>query len=351
MSSSLLQNFTLDQLSSNDPAMQRCLVMARQAAASDLPVLLLGETGTGKTLLAQAIHHSSARRKKAFISFNASAMSETLLESQLFGHQKGAFTGATGTMRGKFELADGGSLFFDEIADMSSLAQAKILRAVEYGEYEPVGAEALRHADVRILSATNRPVRRLIAEGRFREDLYHRLNGLTLVIPPLRERQSDLVSLIVWELRECAAKAGKEITGIHPQALDKLRDYSWPGNLRELHRVIQTVVLFTEGDVVLPESILFEEAYSPGMVSSASSEADAASQTSFPPSVRENSIPADSLATGAPVSDPRLDAAIARHIWLVFQQADRKKKRTAELLGITRSTLDRWLRRIRNNEI
>src|ERR1700745_23292 len=167
----------LEDLTTSNDAMSRCLQLAALAAKSDVPVVLLGETGTGKTLLAQAIHNASARAKRPFIAFNASAMSDTLLESQLFGHERGAFTGAQKMVKGKFELADSGTLFLDEIADMSALAQAKILRAVEYGEFERLGSERMLHANARIVSATNTSLRERIRQGRLREDLYHRLAG------------------------------------------------------------------------------------------------------------------------------------------------------------------------------
>src|SRR6266403_1340323 len=188
MPATLLSSLRVEVLFTQNAAMDRCLKLAAVAAESDVPTLILGETGTGKTLLAEAIHNSSARGKGKFVSFNASAMSDTLLESQLFGHERGAFTGAQKAVKGKFELAHDGTLFFDEIADMSALAQAKILRAVEYGEFERLGSERMLRANVRIISATNTSLRERIRQGRFREDLYHRLAGLILLIPPLRER-------------------------------------------------------------------------------------------------------------------------------------------------------------------
>src|SRR5258708_24139071 len=186
MSVKPLTSLKVEALYTQNEEMERCLRLAALAAESDVPVLILGETGTGKTLLAQAIHNSSARARGQFVSFNASAMSDTLLESQLFGHERGAFTGAQRAVKGKFELADSGTLFFDEIADMSSLAQAKILRAVEYGEFERLGSERMLRSNARIISANNTSLRDRINQSRFREDLYHRLAGMTLLIPPLR---------------------------------------------------------------------------------------------------------------------------------------------------------------------
>ncbi len=186
-----LSRLKVEDLTTANDAMKRCLRLAALAAKSDVPVVLLGETGTGKTLLAHAIHNSSTRAGRSFVAFNASAMSDTLIESQLFGHERGAFTGAQQTVKGKFELANEGTLFLDEIADMSPLAQVKILRVLEYGEFERLGSEQMLHADARIICATNCSLLERVRQGKFREDLYHRLNGLTLLIPPLRERMEE----------------------------------------------------------------------------------------------------------------------------------------------------------------
>src|SRR5215468_2935859 len=262
MPSNPLSHLLVEDLFTQNEAMERCLRLAALAAESDVPVLILGETGTGKTLLAQAIHNSSARSGNKFISFNASAMSDTLLESQLFGHERGAFTGAQNTVKGKFELADSGTLFLDEIADMSPLAQAKILRAVEYGQFERLGSERMLRANVRIISATNTSLLERIRQGRFREDLYHRLAGLILLIPPLRQRMEDLPGLIAAELDTQARVAGKKLTSIHPLAMQRLLHYHWPGNLRELHHTIRTVVLFCHSREVQPEHVVFQPALS-----------------------------------------------------------------------------------------
>src|SRR6266850_1093048 len=202
----------LEDLATSNDAMARCLQLATLAARSDVPVVLLGETGTGKTLLAQAIHNSSARAERPFIAFNASAISDTLLESQLFGHERGAFTGAQQGVKGKFELANGGTLFLDEISEMSPLAQVKILRVLEYGEFERLGSERMLKCDARVICATNCSLRERVVQEKFREDLYHRLNGLTLLIPPLRERLEELPALIAAELKAAAKSEGKTIT-------------------------------------------------------------------------------------------------------------------------------------------
>src|SRR6201998_1714368 len=224
-----LSRLKIEQLTTSNEAMARCLRLAALAARSDVPVVLLGETGTGKTLLAHAIHNSSARSSGPFISFNASAMSDTLLESQLFGHEKGAFTGAQQAIKGKFELADGGTLFLDEISEMSPLAQVKILRVLEYGEFERLGSERMLQSNARILCASNCSLRERVRQGKFREDLYQRLNGLTLLIPPLRERLQRLPALIAAELKMAGLKDGKNITAIHPEAMEKLVHHEWRG--------------------------------------------------------------------------------------------------------------------------
>ncbi|RMD76191.1 MAG: sigma-54-dependent Fis family transcriptional regulator, partial [Lentisphaerae bacterium] len=313
-----LCNIRLEHFTSNSPAMQKALKLARAGAQSDLPMLILGESGTGKTLLAQAIHNGSKRRGQAFISFNASAMTETLLESQLFGHEKGAFTGATQSMPGKFELADKGTLFFDEIADMSPSAQAKILRAVEYGEYERIGSGHVRKADVRIISATNKPLRKLVEAQQFRQDLYFRLRVITITLPALRDRREDLPQLIASEIKNCSIQQQKHITAIHPEAFEKLLNYPWPGNLRELHNTIQTMVLLCDSETILPDHVILEDA------------------ATVSPSTQSQPPP-------PPDDDLSLATAVRRHIEYVLNLCGGNKSKTARILGITRTTLDKKL--------
>jgi transcriptional regulator with PAS, ATPase and Fis domain len=337
-----LSNLKIQDLFSRNQQMARCLKLAALAAESDVPVLILGETGTGKTLLAQAIHNSSARAKGKFVSFNASAMSDTLLESQLFGHERGAFTGAQKTVKGKFELADSGTLFLDEIADMSSLAQAKILRAVEYGEFERLGSERMLRSNARIISATNTSLRDRIRAGRFREDLFHRLAGLTLLIPPLRERSEDLPGLIAIELDVQARLSGRKITSIHPTAMNQLLTYGWPGNLRELHHTIRTIVLFCEGEEVLPAHVVFQpNLYSAEMQGDGT--APAVSDTATPAPI-SNPNGEGKAATPRRGSDLSLHAALRRHLMAVYEQTGRNQRQTARVLEISRSRLARHLR-------
>src|SRR6266849_1249196 len=247
----------VEDLTTSNRAMARCLQLALLAAKSDVPVVLLGETGTGKTLLAHAIHNSSARAQGPFVAFNASAMSDTLLESQLFGHEKGAFTGAQQSVKGKFELADTGTIFLDEISEMSPLAQVKVLRVLEYGEFERLGSERMLTSNARIICASNCSLRERVRLGRFREDLYQRLNGLTLLIPPLRERLEELPGLIATELKAAGLKEGKNITAIHPEAMQKLLHHEWRGNLRELSHTARTMTLFCNSPVILPDHVVF----------------------------------------------------------------------------------------------
>ncbi len=333
MNADRLANFKVQDLFTENQAMHRCLRLASLAAESDVPVLILGETGTGKTLLAQAVHNSSARAGNRFISFNASAMSDTLLESQLFGHERGAFTGAQKSVKGKFELADSGTLFLDEIADMSPLAQAKILRAVEYGEFERLGSERMLRANARIISATNTSLLERIHQGRFRDDLYHRLAGLILLIPSLRQRSEDLPGLIAAELDTQARLAGKKLTLIHPLAMERLLHHRWPGNLRELHYIIRTVVLFCNQEQVQPEHIVFQpdlSAVEAGGEKGTENGGSGNAASTFP-----------ALSNG---DDFSLSSALRRHIRAVYEQSGSNQRQAARLLGISRARLVRHLR-------
>src|SRR6266478_2245387 len=313
-----LSRLRVEDLTTSNDAMARCLQLAALAAKSDVPVVLLGETGTGKTLLAQAIHNSSGRAHQPFISFNASAISDTLLESQLFGHERGAFTGAQQSIKGKFELADGGTLFLDEISEMSSLAQVKILRVLEYGEFERLGSERMLTSNARILCASNCSLRERVRQGKFREDLYQRLNGLTLLIPPLRERFEELPALIAAELK----MAG-------------LLHHKWAGNLRELSHTVRTMTLFCDGSVIMPEHVVFPPDLEPDRAASEFAK-------SFPTVVSNNQ-------ENDAGTDLSMENAIKRHIRFVYQQANQNQRRTAKLLGISRSTVARYLRDMAQN--
>jgi len=324
-----LTRLRIEDLTTSNDAMARCLRLAALSAKSEVPVVLLGETGTGKTLLAYAIHNSSARAGRPFIAFNASAISDTLLESQLFGHERGAFTGAQQSVKGKFELANNGTLFLDEISEMSPLAQVKILRVLEYGEFERLGSERMLTSNARIICASNCSLRERVRLGKFREDLYQRLNGLTLLIPPLRERWEELPALIAAELKAAGLKEGKNITAIHPEAMQKLLHHAWRGNLRELSHTVRAMTLFCNGSVILPEHVVFP----PDLDSDR-----AFAETGKSVSVFTNNNEHD------PVTDLSLDSATKRHIKFVYEQAKQNQRRAAKLLGISRSTLARYLR-------
>jgi transcriptional regulator with PAS, ATPase and Fis domain len=322
----------LEHLTTSNEAMARCLRLAALAANSDVPIVLLGETGTGKTLLAHAIHNSSARASGPFVAFNASALSDTLIESQLFGHDRGAFTGAQHSVKGKFELANGGTLFLDEISEMSPLAQVKILRVLEYGEFERLGSERMLTSNARIFCASNCSLRERVRQGKFREDLYQRLSGLTLLIPPLRERLEELPALIAAELKTGSSKEGKNITAIHPEAMEKLLHHAWLGNLRELNHTVRTMTLFCNGPVILPEHVVFPPDLSPP-------ERGPFENDNFvPPSIGKNND------NNAATNDFSLETALKQHVRFVYDQANHNQRRAAKLLGISRSTLARYLR-------
>ena len=327
-----LSKLRIEDLTTSNEAMARCLQLAARAARSDVPVVLLGETGTGKTLLAHAIHNSSARAGRPFIAFNASALSDTLLESQLFGHERGAFTGAQQSIKGKFELANGGTLLLDEISEMSPLAQVKILRVLEYGEFERLGSERMLTSNARIICASNCSLRERVQQGKFREDLYQRLSGLTLLIPPLRERFEELAALIAAELKIAGLKEGKNITAIHPEAMEKLLHHEWRGNLRELNHTVRTMTLFCDGSVILPEHVVFPP------------DLPAPERALLKNGKFVRAFVSNNNEANAATNDLSLEAALKQHVRSVYEHADHNQRRAAKLLGISRSTLARYLR-------
>jgi two-component system NtrC family response regulator len=230
--------------------MLEVLSLVRRVAPSEATVLIRGESGTGKELIAKAIHFASPRASGPLVKVNCAALPETLLESELFGHEKGAFTGAVTSRQGRFELADGGTLFLDEIGDLPLHLQAKLLRVLQEREYEKVGSSRPVHTNVRILAASHRPLEALIKAGQLREDLYYRLNVVTIALPPLRERRSDLSLLIDHFLQLFAKKNGKTIRGLTHEARDILLRYDYPGNVRELENLIERAVVLTRYDVI-----------------------------------------------------------------------------------------------------
>ncbi len=237
-------------ISTESPAMRKALDVAFKAAQSEATVLLLGESGTGKSVLAREMHRRSRRPEGSFVTVSCPSLSRELLESELFGHVKGAFTGAHHDTLGKVAAADGGTLFLDEIGEMPLAIQAKLLRLLQEREYERVGENMPRHANVRVMSATNRDLSTAVAEGAFREDLFYRLNVISLRVPPLRERVSDIERLALLHLKFLASHAGKPVRAFSPAALEAMRSYAWPGNLRELRNVIERAVILSDHELI-----------------------------------------------------------------------------------------------------
>jgi PAS domain S-box-containing protein len=242
--------FTFNDLVGTSRVFQATLEMAKKAAKSDTPVMLVGESGTGKELFAQAIHHAGIRRGKPFIKVSCASVPEELLESELFGHEKGAFTGAVRTKLGKVEMAGGGTLFIDEVGEMNLSLQGKMLRLLQDREFERVGGSEMLRADLRLIAATNVDLRSLVRRGKFREDLYFRLNVIELVLPPLRQRREDIPPLVEQIINRYSRKLGKKVKGIAPDALQLLVNYDWPGNIRELENVVERAVVAMESELV-----------------------------------------------------------------------------------------------------
>lgn len=237
--------------------MQEILSMIEKVAPTDATILILGESGTGKELVANAIHRHSRRNDRSFVKVNCAAIPEGLLESELFGHEKGAFTGATQKKIGKFELAQQGTIFLDEVGDMSFATQAKVLRVLEQKELQRVGGSDTVKVDVRVISATNQDILHLVKKKRFREDLFFRLNTIPIQIPPLRERKEDIPLLIDHFIREGNSRLGVEITGVSKDAMELLLKYRWPGNARELRNVMDRGITLTEGKILTTDVIAF----------------------------------------------------------------------------------------------
>ncbi|MCX5840584.1 MAG: sigma-54 dependent transcriptional regulator [Deltaproteobacteria bacterium] len=254
-----VRGVTTDRIIYRSPKMGALLNMAGRVAASRTTVLLQGESGTGKELLARLIHHLSPRAAKPIIAVNCSALHENLLESELFGHEKGAFTGASTRRIGRFEEADGETLFLDEIGDLSASVQVKLLRFLQEREFQRVGGNQTIHSDVRIISATNRDLEARVKEGLFREDLFYRLNVVTMAIPPLKERKEDIHALIDHFLKRYADENGKDMEGISSEAQDLLLKYDYPGNVRELENIIERAVVICRDSVISVEDLPFRE--------------------------------------------------------------------------------------------
>jgi two-component system response regulator HydG len=309
------------------PAMQELFDAIRRLAPHLRTVLVTGETGTGKELVAKALHRLGPRRDRRLITLNCSAVVETLFESELFGHVRGAFTGATDTKVGLFEHADAGTIFLDEVGELPMSLQAKLLRAVEYGEVQRVGSLETRRADVCVIAATNRDLLSEVADGRFRSDLYYRLGILELYLVPLRDRREDIPYLAAVFIRECAERLKRPIAGITAAAERLLQTAPWPGNIRQLRHAIERACLMTDGRMLTEREL--ESAISSGM-----GVGSAARSTATPPRI-------------APKADAsRLSTAQRDQIARVLAEAGGNKTAAAHQLGISRRSLYRWIERL-----
>jgi two-component system response regulator HydG len=300
------------------PAMQAVFALIRQAAPGDTNVLITGESGTGKELVAKALHFNSPRADHAFIPVNCAAVPAGLLESELFGHVKGAFTGAMKARRGLFREAEGGTLFLDEVGDMAPELQAKLLRVIEDRVVRPVGSDEAAPVDLRLIAATNKDLVARIQEGLFREDLYYRLAVIPIHLPPLRERREDIPLLAEHFLRRAVAASVKDIRGFTPEAMAALLRHPWPGNVRELENVVERAVTLAGGDQIPPEALLLDAS--------------------------AGATPATLLAQAA--RRPTLEELTVEYVSLVLREMGGDKAKAAEILGVSKRTLYRWQRQI-----
>jgi two-component system response regulator AtoC len=337
-----------DDVVIRDPVMRRVFEQAGRAAQGLLSVLVLGETGVGKDVLARAIHRASPRASKPFLAINCAALSESLLESELFGYEKGAFTGALQARPGLFESAEGGTVFLDEVGDLPMVTQVKLLRVLEQREVLRVGGRSPRPIDVRFVSATNRDLEAASLAGTFRQDLYFRLNGISLTVPPLRERPADLP----WLVKRFLVAAAKQMDrptqpALSPASLAALQAYGWPGNVRELRNVVERAVVLAPGSVILPEhlppKVLGEAGGARAPARSASSSGTGPIERVEPAAPAQGILRAPSRALHASDATERLRREVAeeekRRILEVLAQCDGNQTRAAELLGVSRRTL------------
>jgi two-component system NtrC family response regulator len=263
----LAEKYRVREIISQSPEMEEVLSRAARVASSKATVLIRGESGTGKEQVARAIHAASPWKDGPFVAVNCAALSEGVLESELFGHEKGAFTGAVHQLKGRFERAHGGTLFIDEVGDMPPSVQVKLLRAIQEHAFERVGGTETIHVDTRIVAATNRHLEKLLQEGRFREDLYYRLNVVTITIPPLRDRRQDIPPLAEHFLKKYAEENSKPVRGLSKEAMDALMKYDYPGNVRELENIIEQAVVLSRGEIITTDDL-------PGTVRGLQSEQD-----------------------------------------------------------------------------
>jgi transcriptional regulator with PAS, ATPase and Fis domain len=294
-------------------ALRRVIQLIEKVAPTDATVLVRGESGTGKELVARAVHGNSPRRERPLVTVNCATLSEHLLESELFGHEKGAFTGADRAKPGLFEVAEGGTLFIDEVAEMSPALQAKLLRVLEGGHYRRVGDTRERRADVRIVAATNKPLEEAQKAGRFREDLYYRLNVVAVTLPPLRERRDD-IPLLVEHFLTTRPVGRTSMMRVDPAALEVLVRYGWPGNVRELANVIERAQILAEGDTITVDDL-------------------------------PDNLVGATRAAAAPADPDSLEGVERRHVEEVLRRAGGNKVRAAKALGVSRRTLYRLIDR------
>ena len=303
--------YKYDNIIAQSEKMQAVLRLAERVAPTNATLLIGGESGVGKDLIARAIHHHSQRASGPFIKINSTAIPETLLESELFGYEKGAFSGATASKPGKFELADKGTLFLDEIGDIPAAIQVKLLRVLQEREFERLGGTKTLKVDVRLIAATNRDLRAALEEGTFREDLYYRLNVVAIDIPPLREHKEDIPGLVDFFLKKYAREMNKPVSKISQQALKLLMEFHWPGNIRELENVIQRAVTLSDGPLVDVPDIQLDVA---------AAKATGASNHLLPPGMT-------------------LDQWEEEAIREALRRADNNKSQAARLLGLSRNAL------------
>ncbi len=309
-------------------AMREILALVKRVASSRATVLISGESGTGKELVARAIHQQSPRAGKTFVSVNCAALTETLLESELFGHERGAFTHAVSMRKGRFELADGGSLFLDEVAEMSPALQVKLLRVLQEMEFERVGGNKTIKVDVRVVAATNRELKEEVEDGRFREDLYYRLNVVHLHIPPLRERQEDIAPLATHFLKKYAQENVRGEVHLSPEAMKLLLNYAWPGNVRELENVMERAVILCNQNLITVNDL-------PGELAGEPRESSRLNIDRFIP-----------IQTPLPEALEQIEEQMIRR---ALEQSGQVQVRAAEILGITKSLLQYKLKKYHLN--
>jgi formate hydrogenlyase transcriptional activator len=308
----LRTEYNFEEMVGNDPSLLELLKKVPPVAASDAAVLIQGETGTGKELIARALHNHSARRDRPLVKVNCGSISAGLVESELFGHVKGAFTGALARRVGRFELANGGTIFLDEVGELPADTQVKLLRVLQEQEFEPVGSSSTMRVDVRVIAATNRDLEAAVAAGRFRADLYYRLNVIPLCVPPLRERRGDIPQLAMFFLERAARKTGYRVRGIASESLRLLCDYDWPGNVRELQNLIERAAVLSSGPVLALDPHVLSPAFASGPRSQSPAQRAACPQ----PAV-ESIAPSDASAGDRLLS---LEEIERRHILAVLEQ-------------------------------